>query len=186
MQNMKIEGIGTISSGEYDIVTFDGVGHCDGDLKARSLRVDGVATVNGNVRADTLEVDGVLTVSRASKIEATTILCDGIITTDGEISADRIEADGSIKSESIVGDSISIHSRARGLWLFGFGRHAASTIKLIEATNVELRGVKAETVNGKNVTIGRGCEIERVDCSGNLCVDRNAKVGTITGTYTRS
>jgi len=198
MQDLKIEGIGTIAGSEYGNVLTDGVVTCNGDLKADMIRTDGIftckgsivaerldcdgmATVRGNIQAKKVCIDGMLTVSDGTKIEATEILCDGLIKLNGQISADRIDADGNIDALEIVGDRISIQSHYRK-WFFP----CRSRIELIEATTVDLRGVEAKAVNGKDVTIGNGCRVESIDCSGTLRVARDARVGTVTGQYTRA
>ncbi len=202
MQNLKIDGIGTIQGGEYGNISIDGIGKCEGDLHSDSLTIDGifnttgairtgrlqcdgVMTIDGNVHAEHVEVDGVLTL-RGGKLESTTILCDGVIKMDGQISADRVEADGVIKAREIVGDYIQIESHRHFFAIFTRGRCSRSRIDLIEATTVNLLGVSAATVSGKDVTVGRDCHIDRVDCSGTLYISPHARVGSVTGTYTRS
>jgi cytoskeletal protein CcmA (bactofilin family) len=200
MQNLKIEGISTIRGGEYGIVSIEGVGKCVGDLKAESLtiegvfeaegkievdkfRCDGAAKIRGDLRAKLIEVDGAL--SGSTNIEAASVFCDGMIKIFGQISADTIEADGAIRAREIVGDSIRIKSLRHIFWFFTYRGSCKSRIELIEATTVNLVGVSAEAVNGKDVTIGRGCDIDRVDCSGTLFISPNARVGTVTGNYAR-
>jgi len=233
MNDIRIDGTGTIGAGEYGLVKVDGVGRCKGDLRAESVHVDGIfrcrggihtrrldcdgvvrmhgpllagwigidgmlrvegsltteamecdgmLTVYGDVKARELDVDGLMTVRGGTKIEATKITCEGMIRLNGEISADSIEADGFIRAKEIVGETVRIKSRRFGL--FAFVMRRSSRIPLIEATTIELQGVRAETVNGQDVTIGRGCRIERLDCSGNLRIARGAKVKTLTGGYT--
>jgi hypothetical protein len=60
-----------------------------------------------------------------------------------------------------------------------------SDVKLIEATTIDLSGVSAETVNGKDIIIGPNCKIDHIDCSGTLSIDRSSSVGNITGDYTK-
>ncbi len=197
MQDLNIEGIGTISGNEYGNVQTDGIVTCDGDLKAEMIRTegiftckgsiiaerlncDGMATVRGDVHATRVCIDGILTISDGNKLEATEILCDGIISIAGQISAGSIEADGNIDALAIVGDRISIQSHYRK-WFFG----RRSRIERIEATTIDLRGVASKAVHGKDITIGNGCRVESVDCSGSLKVARGARVGTVTGRHTR-
>jgi hypothetical protein len=201
MQNLKIEGIGTINGGEYGYVGIEGIGKCAGDIHSETLSIEGVfnstgsirtgrlecegvATVDGNVFAVDAEIDGILTL-KGGKLEATTILCDGVIKVNGQISADRIEADGVISANEIVGDNILIESPWHLFGIFTRGHCNRSRISLIEATTVSLVGVRAEQVSGKDVSIGRGCRVERVDCSGNLYISPNARVGSVSGTYTK-
>ena len=49
--------------------------------------------------------------------------------------------------------------------------------ELIEGEEIDLQATKAGVVRGRNVVIGPGCEIERVEYSGSLMVAPEAKVG---------
>ena len=197
----KIDGVGTIPGGEYDKLDIDGVCTIDGDLKAESISIngvctcngnveanhfdcDGVLTINGNLRAGAIDIDGVVTVS-GNKVEADRIDCDGVLSVDGEISADIIDADGKLNAREIVGDRIRIKSYwKRGLvaMLFKIGEKKSmkfSVIDLIEGTTVDLRGVRAISVNGQDVSIGKNCKIDRVAASGELTIAPSAVIGQV-------
>ncbi|MDR0570012.1 MAG: hypothetical protein LBG71_02160 [Clostridiales Family XIII bacterium] len=202
----KAEGVSTVRGGTYDefdvngvctvlgpleagLVSVNGVCTCESDVTARHLDCKGVLTIHGNARAGEMDVEGVVSVGGA-KLEADHIRCEGLLTVKGEISADVIEADGKISAREIVGDRIVIKSfwrRGLAKLLFGIGRRFKmfefSEVELIEATTVELQYVKAVSVSGRDVTVGRECEIERVDCCGKLKIDPTAKVGEISGDY---
>lgn len=201
MNTVNFKGVGQIDGGEYGTVSVDGVCNCSGDIKAESIIIDGVfkstgavesafihcdgvAELKSHIRAGKLEVDGVVNVKGGTKIEATEIECDGVINLDGEISADIINADGYISAKEIVGDKIIIKSHSSRLTQF-FTKWKHSKIDLIEATTVELKGVTARSVNGKDISIGPRCRIQKIDCSGTLYIHKNAEVKEITGEYTR-
>lgn len=173
-----------------DHIKVDGRMKCSGALTAVRVDVDGMTEVRGDVYAGELDVDGSLKVS-ALKLEAQNIKCDGMIKVAGQISADVLDADGYISAREIVGDKITINSYSHvsaflralgGLAIFG---DFSSKAELIEATTVRLRGVTAQSVNGQDITIGPGCIIEHLDCSGTLSLDPGSTVRTITGTHTR-
>ena len=190
----KIEGIATIDGGSYENLSIDGVctingdietnrfdvdgtTTCEGNIVCKEMDCDGVVTIHGNVRSETIVIDGVVTVN-GSKVEANRIECDGVLSVQGQISADVIISDGFIKAQEIVGDEITIMSKRISAFfkLFTPKRFKYSHVKLIEATTVMLRYVQADTVSGQNVNIGPGCEIRRVDCSGELTVDPSATI----------
>ena len=200
----RIEGVGTISGGKYDEIRINGVCTVEGDLEAESLYINGVCTCNGNVFAESFACDGVLTIQgnlrggtididgvvkvHGAKVEATRIDCDGVLTIPGgEVSADVVDADGSISAAEIVGDQIKIKSYWKNSFvklLFKLGEKInmkLSVIDIIEGTTVELQGVRAKTVNGKDVYIGKNCEIEHVDASGELKIHPSAIVTAVTG-----
>lgn len=200
MQSISFEGVGKMNGGEYSAVNVDGVCSCVGNIKAESIDIDGVFKCSGtietdlldcdgtaefksNIKAKRIEVDGVITVKGGTKIEASEIICDGVIKIDGEISADIIHADGFINAREIVGDQVTIKSRI-GAIASMFTKWNYSTVDLIEATTISLRGVAAKFVNGKDITIGPRCKIDNLDCSGTLYIDKSAVVNNITGNYT--
>ena len=197
----RIDGVGSIRGGVYDDLYINGVCTVDGDLEAETLKIngvctctgnitaksfncDGVLTIQGNLRAGLADIDGVVTVN-GSKVEADRIDCDGVLNVEGEVSADVIEANGSVSAMEIVGDQIIIKSYWRtGIrrLLFKLGEKMNfkhSVIGLIEGTTVELRGVRARSVSGRDVRIGKNCEIDRVDASGELVIHPSACIGEV-------
>ena len=198
MTDYRMEGICKISGGEFGSMTVDGVGTCTGNLKAEnicingvfkchgtleagSINSDGTADFDSNIRAGKMNVDGVLSAKGDAKIEAEEIACNGVIRAK-EISADIIKADGVINAKEITGDRISINSCGNLITKFFLKKF--SHIDLIEATQIELNGVVAKSVNGKDIMIGPNCEIENLDCSGTLYIDKKSNVKNISGDYT--
>lgn len=201
MQDINFEGVGKINGGEYQTITIEGVCSCTNNVKAENIHIEGVFNCSGemdaaymycegvadfksNIRAKKLSVEGVLSVKSDAKIEAEEIICDGVIKTNGEISADIMKADGCIEAREIVGDYIKIDSHYHVNPIVRFFTRIKSNVKLIEATTIELSGVTAESVNGRDITIGPSCFIDNLDCSGFLSIDKSSNVKTITGNYT--
>lgn len=193
--DLRIDGVCTIEGDlEADSLNIDGVCTCTGNVNAKAFSCDGVLTIQGNLRAGTADIDGVVTVD-GNKIEADKIKCNGVVSVGGEISADEIDADGIINAESIVGDVIAIKSYWKkwypklmlrgskntdaksGFAVVGKPIAKFSVVDLIEGTTVELRGVRAKSVNGHDVIIGKNCEIENIDASGELTVHPTARIG---------
>lgn len=202
MQDFRIEGIGNISGGEFNSVHVEGVGNCSGNIKANEIHVEGVFNCSGeidanylycegvsnfkeNIRAKKISVEGVLNEKRGAKIEAEQIICEGVIKTGGEISTDILNAEGCIDADEIVGDQIKILSHWHRNRLISLLNRIRSKVRFIEATTIELSGVKAETVSGKDIKIGSNCQIENIDCSGTLSISPDSYVGRITGEHTR-
>lgn len=192
------EGITTISGGVFDTLIVTGICKSKADIQAKRMNVEGtfecngsvmsdvlfcegMAKIKGNVRAEELQVEGMMEIK--GRLEANEIICEGFIHVKGEISADLIEAEGAVLAEEIVGDKVLIHSKVHGITIPLLEKK--QIINLIEATTIELRRVKAREVNGENIRIGYKCIIDHVDCSGSLYVDPTARVGEITGDYTR-
>ncbi len=202
MHDFHIEGIGNINGGEFGNFTVEGVGNCSGDIKADLARIEGVFNCKGkievtildcegvadfasDIRAKKIMVEGVLNTKRDTKIEAEEIHCEGVIKSGGVISADILKAEGCITADEVVGDKIYIDSDHHPRFVSRIFRRWRSGIRLIEATTIQLSGVSATSVNGKDITIGPDCKIESIDCSGTLFIDQSSYVRNITGEYTR-
>ncbi|MDF2941524.1 MAG: hypothetical protein K0S01_382 [Herbinix sp.] len=200
MQNYVMEGVGKISGGEFDTITVKGVGTCSDNIKAENIHIEGVFNCSGevatkllhcagasdfksNIRAKKITIGGVLSQKEGTKIEAEEIICEGLLKTGGEISADIIEADGCIVAKEIYGDQITIKSYYRAKRIVNFFTGEKSEVKLIEATTIVLKGVTADIVNGRDITIEANCSIDKIDCSGVLYIDKSSTVNTITGNY---
>ena len=199
MNDLKMDGTGNISGGEYgkveiggitkcignlkaECVKIDGIFSCDGDLETDLLDCDGKAEFWGNIRAKKIDLDGLMHVKKGSKIEAEEIYADGLIKVNGEISADKIELTGGISAKEVFGDSIKIHYK-EGAFSRWFTKKIFG-IDLMEATDIDLIGITVTEVNGKNIRIGKRCKIKRIDCSGTLHIDEKATVEEIHGDYT--
>jgi cytoskeletal protein CcmA (bactofilin family) len=185
---LTVDGVITIDGDlEASGLELDGVFTCKGNLRTPELNSDGIATIEGNLYAKSVDIDGILTLN-GTKFEADRIKCDGILRVSGQISADEVEADGLIAAKEIVGGHIAINSLRKSiffmLWLRFkevIGKENYSRVDLIEATSVSLENVHAKQVNGHDVSIGRGCRIERVDCDGKLSIDPEAQVKEVVG-----
>lgn len=200
VREFNMEGVGTISGGDFDTLKIEGVGNCKNNIKAGNIHIEGIFNCSGeveadylycegvadfkaNIRAKKMYVEGVFSEKKGMKIEAEEITCEGVIKTGGEISTDFLNAEGYIEADEIVGDCIKILSHHRIGLVFLLNRR--SKVRLIEATTIELSGVRANTVNGKDITIGPNCQIENIDCSGILSIDSSSFVRNVTGDYTK-
>jgi cytoskeletal protein CcmA (bactofilin family) len=142
-----------------------------------------VAKVEGLIRAKTAHIEGTIKL-KGDRFEADKIECTGILTVEGEINADNVIAEGVINAREIYGDYIEINSHFKHMFGFFdgfFSGYRCSKIGIIEATTVSISGVKCDTVNGHDVTIGEGCKVKNVCCDGVLNIHPNAQVENITG-----
>lgn len=206
MSNYSIDGLGSIQGGEFGELRVNGVGNNHGDIKAEKIYiegvfkstgnveaefidVEGVGDINGNIRARKISIEGVINFQSNKKIETEQLYCEGFINSVGDLYADSIQATGCIKANGIYGDNIQINSyqfQVSGLKkmlskLNIVTSFNESKVNTIEATTINLSGVKATTVNGHDIVIGPGCTIDTVDCSGKLKVHETSHVGKILG-----
>ena len=199
--DFRISGSGRI---EGDVKAGDcvisGSGAVTGALSAQSLQVSGSvrvdggittkeqahisgsANVNGALRARTLKTSGSLRVGNG--IECETLTSSGVLNVDGLINAGTadISLAGQSRLDEIGGEHITVRRRpGLNLNVLGFslslglmlGQLTATTI---EANVIELEATRANVVRGTDVTIGAGCEIDRVEYSGTLSINDNAMV----------
>lgn len=197
MQDIKLDGISKINGGEYKNINIDGITQINGNLKSRSFFIDGKCKVNGdvfteelfcdgiteikgNLIATDIKVDGMLTVA-GELIEATTLVCDGSIKAKENIHSDVVNANGIITAQEINGSNIIIKSQSENFIKLFFS--PVSRVNIIKAERIELSGVKAQQVIGKDIIIGPCCEIDNIECSKTLKVDKKSVVNNIIGDY---
>lgn len=138
----------------------------DGNLQIGSGSFSGICSVSGTLHGGELRVSGKLT---AQEVEAERFTADGKLEISGLLNAENIEIGVSNVNEvgDIGGGTISVRYVPHG---FGFRERVLRT-KSIEGDTVSLECTQAEVVRGKNVRIGRGCKIGRVEYSGDLTVE---------------
>ena len=130
-KNANIDGIGSITSGEYDSVSIGGIGKIKGKVSCNKLVTDGMLKGKGKISAVNFECNGISRMFRDIKCKAVTINgilklrranlesdlinCDGIIVCNREISSDEIHIDGICSVAKMYGDKIIIRNRANGI-----------------------------------------------------------------------
>lgn len=160
--------------------------HASGSMKAEGgatvegeVRVSGSSSFGGPIRARNVRAMGSL---RAGKgIECETLTIAGSFDVDGLVNAGTAEIDmaGPCHIDEIGGERITV--RRRGLlsvlgFQLPFGLGGVLTANSIEATSVSLESTRAKVVRGAEVSIGSGCEIDRVEYSQSLDVSPDAVV----------
>lgn len=208
----RIKGVNTLEGGQYEELILGGVVTANGDLKASSVEIGGVVTLNGSLESDSfIKIGGVVTANQALRaktmevggvvtlhggVEADVIQIRGVVTAKQQVSADLVESRGVFSAEEVVGDRVIIHcvdkteSNGRGLfhWLRKWNekRTVQPRVGTIEATEIDVDGIRADNLNGQNIMIGPRCIVENVDCSGRLAIAPGAVVKYINGqAYTK-
>lgn len=185
-------------------VKIEGSAHCQSLSASGSLIVDAELTVqqqshssgsvhvSGHLTADEIHASGSLDAQAvhcrefkcsgacriAGDLEAETAVLSGAAEIGGLLNAEAVELAPSryVHIGAIGGSSIRIHQRDTTT-LFGLFRTNSGCAKIgsIEGDEIALEYVEAETVRGRNVHIGAGCKIGRVEYSGTL----TAEPGTV-------
>lgn len=143
----SFQGEGKLEGGE---LSLSGALRVGGDVHCRSLRSSGVCRVGGGVEAETVELSGATEIGGLLNAESVTISAGG-------------------KSE--IGDigcaSIRVRQDQPGrFWdrvLSGHRKSMGLVTGTIEGDTVELEFTQADVVRGKQVVIGEGCIIRRVE-----------------------
>ncbi len=166
-----------------DIIEVSGAFKVEGDcVSAKEAEISGAFKVEGNLKAAELEVDGGLKVTGnldAEKAEINGgVSCGGLINAE-ELYVDISSSTGS-RAESIGGSKITVeYRRSHNLinWLFGKKICVFHISESIEGDEIDIEYTNAKTVSGRNVKIGKKCEIELVQYSDNIEISPKAKVG---------
>lgn len=182
--SVKITDASKIGSGRISgsFVCEDGL-QCAGKMDASgSVRVGGAlrlgegsfsgsCSVNGAVHATVLSCSGKFTVGK--DVEAERFQSSGRLEIRGLLNAERVEisAQGVSEVGDIGGGTILVKRSRLSFYLCIGGGRLGLRVRTIEGDHVELENTQAKVVRGKNVRIGRGCEIGRVEYSGELIID---------------
>ncbi len=173
--SMKVEGAAQIDSGRFSgsLVCEKGLQvaqalRCSGSVKiggtlhCGSIALSGSCKIVGALTAQTVDCSGNLEVN--SGVEAEQFSSSGRLDIHGLLNADHIsiELNGSGEVEDVGGGVIAVR---QGPWNRRGGKLEAHSI---EGDSIHLENTQARIVRGRDIYIGKGCEIERVEYSGSL------------------
>jgi len=152
----------------------------EGETKVEGeARVSGSASFGGALKARTVSASGSL--RAAQGIECETLTVSGAMDVEGLINAGTtdISLAGQSRLDEIGGERVTV--RRKGLFAalgiqLPLGLSGALTAGAIEANTISLEATRAKVVRGADVTIGAGCEIDRVEYSRSLSVEGDAVV----------
>ena len=154
------------------------------DLTAKEAKISGSCRLGGQLKGGELKISGSL---RAQGVEAERFLSSGVLDVEGLVTAEEMElrVNGTSKAGDLGGSTIRVLDGATngsGITVFGVQiisigvRHGFLTAGSIEGDEVELECTTAQVVRGRNVRIGRNCNIDRVEYTDSLTVDEYAEV----------
>jgi cytoskeletal protein CcmA (bactofilin family) len=175
MNDIKIDGRGTMNGGTYGDVRVNGSGDCDGDILAQSVEINGMFKCRGAIEAksfvcdgttalydsltaDRIDVDGAFKIEGDGGIRAKTIDCDGAMRLkgNGNIEADTIRCDGFISTEGEVSaDKMDINGMLKAREIVGdeikIRSHMNKFIKHFFSKYSEVGLIEATTVDVSGV-----------------------------------
>lgn len=181
-----------------------GTGKVSGSAKfedvvtAEYFTVSGSATIVGPFNVGELKTSGSLKVE--TEVKGESIHVSGSLKVEGDCSAEQfylsggcqiggllnagqidIKLGGRCDIQSIGAEAITVkvgHFNGALLDLFSslFSQEPYLYASTIEGDDLYLENTVAKTVRGRNIVIGRGCDIESVEYSGSLDLNDGAKV----------
>lgn len=156
---------------------FSGATEVAGDITFKDLRMSGVSKILGNASGDNAIISGITEIGGLLNAENIEII----------INCNEVNLHRSLVNIKEIGcTNITVTPRTADVGsLFGrfFGKSFAQNPRpliqseVIEGDEVNICYTKAKSVRGRNVRIGDGCEIERVEYSGSIEIAEGAKVG---------
>lgn len=174
----KIEG----SADCREKLSTSGSFQCNGTVKAQELKCSGSFHAQGKVTGGEFRVSGVMEAEagvhcrefRSSgstcirgDLEAEYVRLRGVTEISGLLNAETVEisAGAASKVGDIGGGTITVRREENTWRIFGFsiGRSSNLETNSIEGDRVELEYTTAKVVRGKQVIIGEGCKIDRVE-----------------------
>lgn len=194
--DIKIEGVGKIAGGTYKDVRIEGVGTIYGDIKGENIKVEGVGTSKGNITCNNLNVSG--KVKCTGNVEVLDkVKISGYVTIQGNCQCGEVYSDGKLdvkellsadkitliieatnKIKEIGGEDITILAGGKSIFE-GIFYNKKLVSDSIEGDNITLENTECRTVRGHNVKINRGCNIDRLEYSGEVVIDKNSKVNNV-------
>lgn len=177
---LKVDGYFTA----YDDINVEdscGVnGYCKvaGSIKGKYFEVNGVANVEKEVNFDKTQVSGELNVF--GDCQCGDFYLDGRAKIAGLLSGDNIELNISRINEikEIGGEKVSVKRNRENLKVLFFSKERKSKLicNEIEADEIYLENTHCNVVRGRNIEIGEGCIINKIEYTGTLIENEKSKI----------
>ncbi len=139
----------------------------EGTLTGDEIRVSGALKVKRSIRGSLLKVSGGLSV--AEDVEGEEFYLSGTAKIEGLLNAEKIEISTSTPTSKIkdIGcSSLKVRKANGGFLKKIFGTDYALEAGSIEADLADLEYTRADVIRGRELHIGDGCRIRRVEYSG--------------------
>jgi len=149
-----------------------------GDVNAKKIRGKGDLVIDSRICGEEIRFTGNLEVQ--GDCESGLLEVNGGIQVQGLLSAERLQLRmlGPCQAREIGGGNLDVKRSIGTIWKQWFGQDSQVVLlaEVIEGDVLNLDYTKAGIVRGKDVVIGQGCEIGRVEYWGSLEVHPEASV----------
>ncbi len=182
--DVHVSGSAAIGSGlNVGQARISGSLKVDGDLVVRqAASVSGSAKISGKLSGETFRCSGSLQVDQEVALESLSV--SGAIQCPGMVTAEsiRLTAGGwTSHVGELAGSSIVVEDpwgRGGTVWHRVWGERLGRVlVSEVSGDQVQLIQTTAKLVRGDDITIGRGCRVDRVEYRKTLSVDPDAWVG---------
>lgn len=186
---MQVNGTTSISGdsngGDIEV---NGSAKFIGNINAKCCEISGSISVEGSISSDEIKSQGMLNVSK--DCEGEKIHLAGGFRVDGLINGEEIEIKSgwSSRASSIGGKKITIKE---GYGFGGLGILISSVKKIftgesalvncdsIEGDDIYLENTSAKIVRGKNIVLGKNCNIQKIEYTENFQNNYESTVGEV-------
>ncbi len=191
--NGKSKALGKISCNEMDVngllSTYDDIkvkencnvnGYCKtkGTIKGKFFEVNGRVNVEKEVSFDNIKVSGELFVNGNCQCED--LYLDGRMKISGLLSGDNLDLNISKVNEikEIGGEKVSVKKNKTiyKLLFFSKERNAKLICDEIEADEIYLENTYCNIVRGRNITIGDGCVLNKIEYTGEINITGKSEI----------
>ncbi len=166
-QTVKVSGALKCVDASFETMEISGALSCAGKLKGKTFKCGGAVKAEAGIECESVTVNGAVS-------------CAGLINAD-EV---KIVLDGKSCAESIGGGKITVSRPendpdTRGGFFRRLFRKSSGTLEVsssVEGDVIDISFTKAQTVSGRSVKIGSGCEIGTVRYADDIEIAPDAKV----------
>ena len=195
--SVRVSGSSSLATVEAGEMRISGSAKFSGRVSAEKMSVSGVCKIEEDCEAANLQLSGSMYARKG--LRGTNGSVSGSIHVDGDMEFEQLTISGAAEVSGLMNaESLTIHlggsceiGEIGGSEIFvdvpprhvGFlakllGGFAVPTLKCgtIEGERIRLENTTCDTVRGKKVVIGPGCEIGLVEYSDELTVDPDSRV----------
>lgn len=176
---LKVSGAANLN-GDIDSheIRISGSAKISGNVSGRETRISGGVRINENLNGDKIKISG--GVSIGGDFEGEEIIISGGIKVKGLINAGTldIKLNGNSNAREIGGENITIKKSENSgggllskLFMSMKLKDYHFKCETIEGDTIYLENTICNVVRGKNIIIGEGCQIERIEYTNTI--DRN-------------
>lgn len=161
-----------------DILKVTGDARFNKDVNCNKLKLTGDVSIDGSLNAGISNMIGDIKISK--DCQCNEFKLHGAARINGLLTADKIDIKVTHNSfvKEIGGEEIIVRiSILKKILSLGLIRLGNLSSDLIEGDKINITNTICKLVRGHDIIIGPGCNIERVEYTGTLTVDKGSKVG---------